>query len=166
MSDLLHKLGIDPWLLLSQAVNFLVLLWVLRRFAYGPLIEMMKKRRARIEEGLSKAEEADTRLREADDSARARHKQAEEDALKIMRATEEKAKKTEADLLIEANKKGAAVLLAADQAAKAKEEEAGAKVRAEAAVLVKQALIKAVGLPPESVDEALIRQAVEEAKRA
>lgn len=165
MGELLQKLGVDKWLLLSQAVNFLVLLWVMKKFAYGPLVEIMNKRRERIEEGLMKAEEADTRLREAEDTAQMKRKEAEDEAMAILRATEEKAKKTETHLLDEARKKEAALLANAELAAKAKGDEAAAKVRAEAAILVKQALVKTVGLAPNAVDEALIHQAVEAAAR-
>ena len=35
---------------LSQAVSFLLLLWLLRRFAWTPLLTMLDQRRSRIEE--------------------------------------------------------------------------------------------------------------------
>ena len=38
--------------IVSQAVSFLLLLWVLRRFAWRPLLGMLDQRRARIEEEL------------------------------------------------------------------------------------------------------------------
>ena len=38
MSELLSKLGIDWRLLIAQLINFLILLFVLRRFAYKPIL--------------------------------------------------------------------------------------------------------------------------------
>lgn len=164
MGDLLLKLGIDGKLLLAQAANFLILLFLLKKFAYGPLVRTMKERRARIEEGLSKAEEADTRLEEANVTAKDKIKEAETQGLAIVKATEDKAKRLEAELLLEAHKKEAAVLENADRVAKAKEAEAGAALQKEAAGLIRQAIAKAVALSPDQVDEALVRQAVEAMK--
>jgi F-type H+-transporting ATPase subunit b len=165
MSDLIQKLGIDWKLLASQAVNFLILLVVLRKFAYTPLLKILKERRARIEEGIAKASEADHRLEEANAMAKDKMKQTEEDAMAMMRTMEEKAKKTEALMLEEAHKKEAQVLLNAQHMAEIKSQEAAKQVRAEAVAVIKQALIKAVGMAPESVDESLVTKAVEEVTR-
>lgn len=162
MSDLLSKLGIDGKLLLAQAVNFLVLLYLLNRFAYKPLLKAMKARRERIQEGLDKSDEADRRLTDAQEMAKGRVREAEEESLKILRTTEDKAKKVEAELLAEARRKEAAVMENAERAAEARKEESAEKFRAEAGNLLRQALAKAVGMKPESVDEALVKHAVEE----
>ena len=55
MEQLFSQLGIDWHLLLSQAVNFFLLLIVLRVFAYKPLLAFLHERRRKIEEGLAKA---------------------------------------------------------------------------------------------------------------
>ena len=161
MGDLISKLGIDGKLLLAQGANFLILLFLLRKFAYGPLVAAMKERRTKIEEGLTKAAEADTRLLEANETAKEKIKGAESESLQIVKATEEKAKRLEAELLMEAHKKEAAVLENADRVAKAKEAEAGAALQKEAAGLIRQAIAKAVALSPDQVDAALISRAVE-----
>jgi F-type H+-transporting ATPase subunit b len=52
--ELLGKLGIDFKLLIAQIINFLVLLWLLKIFLYGPLVRVLERRsnKAReIEEG-------------------------------------------------------------------------------------------------------------------
>lgn len=165
MAELVEKLGVDWRLLLSQAVNFLVLLAVLRHFAYKPLLKMLKERRVKIEEGLAKAEEAETRLLEVDEISKGRMKATEAEAMAMMRSTEEKSKKAEAAMLDEARKKEAAMLAGAELAAKAKEEAAMAKLRIEAAEIVKQAIIRTVELDPKAIDEALVRKAVSEIAR-
>ena len=45
-------LQLDVQQIISQALSFLLLLWVLRRFAWRPLLTMLDQRRAHIEEGL------------------------------------------------------------------------------------------------------------------
>ncbi len=164
MSDLLSKLGINGQLLLAQAVNFLILLYLLNRFAYKPLLKAMKDRRTRIEEGLTKAKEADQRLLDAQDMAKDRLRKAEAESLTMLRATEERGKKVEAEMLAETRRKETEMLAAAERAAEAQKEEAAEKFRAEAGAIVRQALVKAVGMEPGAVDEALVKHAVEEVK--
>ena len=48
-------LQLDLQQVVSQAVSFLILLWLLRRFAWRPLLTMLDQRRARIEEELRQA---------------------------------------------------------------------------------------------------------------
>ncbi|MEK9178109.1 MAG: ATP synthase F0 subunit B, partial [Patescibacteria group bacterium] len=62
-AGIIGQLGINWKLFLSQAVNFFILLIVLRAFVYKPLIQVIEKRNKKIKEGLEKAEEADVRLK-------------------------------------------------------------------------------------------------------
>ena len=62
--EVLAKLGIDWKLLLAQAVNFAVLFWVLRRYAYQPMLDFLEKRTIKIEQGLKDAEKATLKLSE------------------------------------------------------------------------------------------------------
>jgi len=50
--ELLSNLGIDWRLFIAQAINFVVLLVILQRFLYKPLIGMLDKREARLKKGL------------------------------------------------------------------------------------------------------------------
>ncbi len=66
---------IDWFTVVAQAVNFLILAWLLKRFLYGPIIKVMQERRERLAKELARArearEEADSRAdklsRERDD---------------------------------------------------------------------------------------------------
>jgi F-type H+-transporting ATPase subunit b len=162
MQELFTQLGIDWKLLLSQAVNFGLLLIILTFFAYKPLLRTLKERRTKIEEGLAKAEEADARLREAHRLKTEKLKEAEQEAIVLMQRSEAKMKEHEAKLLAEAKKKELELLSSAERLAKAKQDEAAAAARKEAAALVKEALVKTVELNPNAVDEALIARAVEQ----
>jgi F-type H+-transporting ATPase subunit b len=51
------QLGILPWNLLWQLLAFLVLLFLLRRYAYGPILKMLDERRTRIRESMEQAEQ-------------------------------------------------------------------------------------------------------------
>lgn len=45
-------------MLAAQIVNFLIILYLLKRFLYKPVLEMLKKRSDAIQEGIKQAEEA------------------------------------------------------------------------------------------------------------
>lgn len=56
--DILKNFGFDPYLLGAQIVNFLIILYLLKRFLYKPLLSMLKKRSDAITEGVKQSEEA------------------------------------------------------------------------------------------------------------
>ncbi len=57
MASILEQLGIEPGAIVVNIVGFLILLYLLRRFAFGPISSFMEERSARIEADLRKAEE-------------------------------------------------------------------------------------------------------------
>lgn len=164
MAELLHQLGIDWRLLLSQAANFLLLLIALRAFAYKPIMKILKDRRWKIEDGLLKAKEADNRLHEANEMAKRKMKTTQDEAMHLLKDAEAKAKELEGKLLEAAREKEAALLRNTDMIIHGKAEEARREIHAEAVRLVTGALVKAVELDPKAVDEALIKKAVESIK--
>ena len=62
MQTIIHVFGVDWRLLAIQIVNFLVLLFLLKRFLYTPLLTLLDERRRLIAKGVSDAEEAKERL--------------------------------------------------------------------------------------------------------
>jgi hypothetical protein len=54
--EALNELGILWWNLVFQIVNFLVVLWLLNRFLYKPIMKMLRERRETIAKGLAEAE--------------------------------------------------------------------------------------------------------------
>lgn len=63
--EILKNFGFDPTLLVAQIVNFLIILYLLKRFAYKPMIAVLEKRRKTIAEGQKNAEKANKALEEA-----------------------------------------------------------------------------------------------------
>ena len=62
--ELIESLGINGKLLLAQIINFLILLIVLYKFAYGPVLKMLNERTRRIEKGMKDAEASTKKLEE------------------------------------------------------------------------------------------------------
>ncbi|MEA3293331.1 MAG: F0F1 ATP synthase subunit B [Patescibacteria group bacterium] len=64
MEELLKNLGINWKLLLAQIVNFAILLFLLKKLLYKPILKILEERRNKINEGLKRAEEIETKVNE------------------------------------------------------------------------------------------------------
>jgi F-type H+-transporting ATPase subunit b len=58
--------GFNLWMFLSQVVSFAIVAFLLRRFAYKPILNVLEERRQRIAEGLLNAEKIKQQLAEAE----------------------------------------------------------------------------------------------------
>lgn len=108
--EIINNFGIDPKLLIAQVVNFLIILFVLKRFLYKPVLDLLEQRKKIIEEGVQKTEEARLLLEKAEAKEKELLKEAVVEAKKLLeeaknqkiellRESEEKAKK-QADLIL------------------------------------------------------------------
>jgi F-type H+-transporting ATPase subunit b len=64
--DTADTFGWNPWLFLSQVISFAIVAFLLRRFAYKPILAVLEDRRRRIEEGLTNADKIKKELAEAE----------------------------------------------------------------------------------------------------
>jgi len=56
MDGLINSLGISGWNILFQLVSFVIFLYLMRRLLFGPITDMLRRRRERISESLQEAE--------------------------------------------------------------------------------------------------------------
>lgn len=81
-SGLLGTFGIDWKLFLAQLVNFGIIIFVLTKWVYKPLMKTMDERKQKIEDGVKNAEEAAKKMvharEEEEEILRGAHKQAKE----------------------------------------------------------------------------------------
>lgn len=82
--QLFDQFGFNPVLLAAQIVNFLIVLWVLKKFLYKPVLDVLKKRQTEIQEGLANAEKARKMLEETIEKEKSILKKAQLDAQKIL----------------------------------------------------------------------------------
>lgn len=54
--EILHQLGIEPGVIAVNIVGFLLLMWLLSKFAFGPVRELMGERERQIDSDLADAE--------------------------------------------------------------------------------------------------------------
>jgi F-type H+-transporting ATPase subunit b len=89
----MEQLGIEPNLLLAQIVNFLIILFVLSKLLYKPILGMLEKRKKEIAAGLELTEKM----------------RAEEEKLNVRKEKVLEEARKEAKTIIEAGKKEADV---------------------------------------------------------
>ena len=110
-------MGINGKLLLAQAINFLLVLWLLNKFVFKKLISHLENRRARIAQGLELTEKAEREMGRIED---ARHRELEK-----------------------GREEGEKVLAEARRSASAKEKAALALARSKAEEVLQKAKIEA-----------------------
>ena len=131
----MDQLGVSlPWLI-TQAVNFLVVLFVLQRFAYKPLIGMMERRRAEIANALASAEkvktEAAAKQAEFDKQLEAERRAAQERMAQVNAQSE----KVRAEIVAKANAEAAQIKAKAAEDAAYERKQAQAQLQRETAEL-------------------------------
>lgn len=65
---MLEKLGINPYIVIAQLINFWILIYLLNKILYKPIMDILNKREQTIKESLSEAERANQILREAEEN--------------------------------------------------------------------------------------------------
>ncbi len=82
--EIIQKFGLDPFLFGAQAINFLIVFYLLKRFLYKPVLSTLKKREDAIKEGLKQAEEGKALFDEAVKKEKEILKKANEQAKKTL----------------------------------------------------------------------------------
>lgn len=145
----MDKLGIEPTLLAAQVVNFLVIIFVLQKLLYKPILTMLEKRRAEIADGVArtaKLKSEEEKLKEMTEKALAK---AREDALSIIEDAKKQAKEVEKELVAEAHAQAAAVIargkLEAEEAHKSAKKAIAGEAVDLAVVMAKRLLSSVMG---------------------
>lgn len=60
--EILGKIGFDWRMAIANLANFLLIFWLLKRYAFAPVSRMVAKRQAEVNKGLEDAEKARTEL--------------------------------------------------------------------------------------------------------
>ncbi len=165
MSELIKHFGIDWKLLLAQAVNFFILLVILKKFAYGPVLKMLKKRKGEIERGLNLTKEAEERIRQIGEEREEVLKEARSGALSLVSEAERTAKIRKEEIAQEAVKKAENIIFEAKRMIEEEKSKMGEEVYKDAKELMRLGIAKVLGkMPSEERDEEFIKEALRELK--
>lgn len=62
--DFLKDFGVEPVLLLAQIVNFAILLFILKRFLYKPILKVLEERKNKIETSMKQSDQIQKKFEE------------------------------------------------------------------------------------------------------
>jgi F-type H+-transporting ATPase subunit b len=157
--EILDKLGVNLGYLLVQIVNFVVMLLILRAWAYEPVVKMLQNRKEKINQGLEDARVAAEARNNAEAEAKKILDEAQAKASEIVREATARAEEASRDVKAAAEKEAAD---ARKDALAQVEQERNAilgEVRGQVAALAMAAAQKLIG---ESLDEARQRKLIDE----
>ncbi len=107
-------IGIDLRSLIFQIINFAILLLLLKKFAYKPILDVLENRHKKVEESLKNAKEIehlksslenekDTILKNAHSKAQGILEQSKKQAIEVLATAEQKAIERDKQLLVAAH---------------------------------------------------------------
>jgi F-type H+-transporting ATPase subunit b len=145
--------------LIAELFAFLIMLYVLARYAYPPIIRAAEKRQDQIEEGLRAAAEAEQRLRAVQTEVEQTMAEARTQAREVITRAHQEAT-AEADELRQRGRRDAENQVARARAdIEAERDRAVQEVRAQLGALVVEAAARVIG---ESIDERTHKKLIDE----
>lgn len=101
----MEKLGVNPTYLITQIINFTILVVVLTKLVYKPVLEALEKRKKKIEEGLALTQKVTQEKEELEVRKAKVIREAQKEARAIIDKARDQGKKVEADIIGEARGK-------------------------------------------------------------
>jgi len=149
---------------LVSIVNFLVILYLLRRYLWGPILTVLANRAQKIREGLAMAEEAKAEREQLKAEVERRLAEARREAQAIAERTTQAAEAAAADIRAQAKAEADRIRERGREDAKQLHDQSLAQLRSELAGMVILAASRVLGreLDPEK-HRALIEQSLDEA---
>ena len=102
--EFLHNFGIQPTLLLAQIVNFLIILFLLKKFFYRPIVKALEERKKRIAESLKNADLIDQRVQKTQEESAKIIEEAQKSTQVIISDAKKEAERISAETALEARK--------------------------------------------------------------
>ena len=145
MSKILEVFGIDWRLLAVNAINFGILLLLLKYFAYGPIMAALEARRQKVSEGVRNADLAERKLKSIEASRTEILAQAGKEADAVLAHGREAGMAKEKEIIAEGETAATALLKDAENQANEMKARAIAESREEVAKLIVLGMEKGMG---------------------
>lgn len=132
----MEKLGINAYQLLAQGVNFLILMFVLKKFLLKPLVGLLEKRKASIVDQIKSEEDLSKRIKDLQTKDQQVLKQVKLKADEIIKQAQTQAGKEAAEIIAETRQNSKKVMALAEKNAKSELDKGKTKLQA---LVIKQA---------------------------
>jgi F-type H+-transporting ATPase subunit b len=150
--------GLSAPFFIAQVINFFLVIFVLKKFAFGPIQTMLEERRNRIAAGESKLKEIERQLAESERSTAAAIAKANEDAARLVEEAKTSAAALSEQKAQEAIASAQQILAKAEAAAAAERAQIKAELKQEFGRLVTATTAQVTGKVLTSDDQARINQ--------
>lgn len=140
-----EQFGFSKAMFISQVISFLIVAFLLKKFAYGPILKVLLERRERIEEGLKNADKIKSELAKTEAARAEILNKANTQANKLIeeaRAAAAKVQETETQKAVAAAEQ---IIVKAREAAEADRTRMAAELRREIGGLVVKATSQVTG---------------------
>jgi F-type H+-transporting ATPase subunit b len=144
-SGLAETFGLHTPFFIAQVVNFFLVIFVLKKFAFGPIQKMLEQRRMRIAEGEEKLKRIERQLAESEQTTAAAIAKANEEAMRLIDEAKQGAQTFSEQKAQEAIAQAQQILAKADAAAQAERERLAAEIKREFGRLVATTASQATG---------------------
>ena len=131
----MEALGVNPFAILLHAINFLILLFLLQRFLYKPVLTMLDQRSTAIRESVEAAERARQESARADQERIEALREARRQADEIVARANQEAERLRAEARTTAQEEAQRIITRAEQEANAERQASMQELRAQVADL-------------------------------
>jgi F-type H+-transporting ATPase subunit b len=128
--------GLNTPFFIAQVINFFLVVFVLKKFAFGPIQQMLEQRRLRIAEGEEKLKRIEKQLADSEATTAAAIAKANEEAVRLINEAKEGAHAFSEQKAQEAIAQAQQILAKAEAAAKADRDRLSADLKREFGRLV------------------------------
>lgn len=101
MDKIISDFGVQPVYLAAQAFNFIILLIILKKFLYRPILQVLEDRRTIVSDSLTNSKKIDQRLKKIDKESAIQLEETSKQAQKII----DEAKNTASQVIADAHNK-------------------------------------------------------------
>lgn len=158
MTELFNALGLDVQILIAQLVNFTILLLVLYKFAYKPLMNFLDERREKIKKGVENARRAEERLEEVKIQGNGIIKEAKKEALAIVDKAKQEGEEKREKMIVKTREEIGEIINSEKEKIRIEKAETLKEIKREIGELVAQSLERVLA---ESVDEKRDREIIQ-----
>jgi len=158
VKEIMTTFGVNGPLFVSQLISFLIVAFVLKKFAVGPVQQMLEQRRARIAEGEEKLKRIEQQLADSEKRTQEAIDKANEQAQRLINEAKESAAALSEKEAQKAAKEFEATLAKAKAAAKAERLEMQAGLKKEFGRLIAETTANVTGKVLTDADQKRINE--------
>ncbi len=142
--EVLGNFGINPILLVAQTVNFLIIFYLVKRFALKPILTLLKNREKTIKDGLQQAEDARILFERASEKERELLRNAQREAQELLSSAKSEREEMLQENEVKTQKLVEKMLSEAREQISAETKEAEKRLSSNIAMLAREMLEKSV----------------------